>query len=232
MYCVKCGVELADSEKKCPLCETPVRLPEGETIPKAPRPYPSVEHPHEVFNPKGLMFILTVLSVIPILVTLVCDVQLDGGVTWSGYAAGGIALLYILFLLPFWFRKPNPVIFLPCDFAAIGLYLLYIDQMTNGGWFLSFAFPVVGSIGLMTAAVVTLSYYLHKGYLYIWGGTCILAGGWMVLLEFLLDLTFGVHTAVFWSLYPLIAFCLIGAMLIVIAICRPLRESLHKKFFL
>lgn len=28
MYCVKCGVELADSEKKCPLCGTPVFHPD------------------------------------------------------------------------------------------------------------------------------------------------------------------------------------------------------------
>ena len=28
MYCIKCGVELADSEKKCPLCGTVVFNPE------------------------------------------------------------------------------------------------------------------------------------------------------------------------------------------------------------
>ena len=28
MYCIKCGVELADSEKSCPLCQTPVFHPQ------------------------------------------------------------------------------------------------------------------------------------------------------------------------------------------------------------
>ena len=28
MYCIKCGVELADSEKRCPLCGTPVFHPD------------------------------------------------------------------------------------------------------------------------------------------------------------------------------------------------------------
>ena len=28
MYCIKCGVELADSEKVCPLCATRVFHPE------------------------------------------------------------------------------------------------------------------------------------------------------------------------------------------------------------
>lgn len=40
MYCIKCGVELADSEKRCPLCGTPVfhpDLPRNLTEP----PYPA-----------------------------------------------------------------------------------------------------------------------------------------------------------------------------------------------
>ena len=28
MYCIKCGVKLADSEKKCPLCNTVVYHPD------------------------------------------------------------------------------------------------------------------------------------------------------------------------------------------------------------
>ena len=30
MYCIKCGVELADTEKQCPLCGTLVYHPELE----------------------------------------------------------------------------------------------------------------------------------------------------------------------------------------------------------
>ena len=54
----------------------------------------------------------------------------------------------------------------------------------------------------------------------------------MVLVEFLLNLTFGLHDALLWSIYPLAAVILLVLMLIVIGCCRPLRESLHKKFFL
>ena len=39
MYCIKCGVELADSEKKCPLCGTVVFNPEVARPDGAP-PYP------------------------------------------------------------------------------------------------------------------------------------------------------------------------------------------------
>ena len=131
-----------------------------------------------------------------------------------------------------WFSHPNPVVFVPVDFAAIGLYLLYIDLVTKGGWFLSFAFPVTGAIGLLLTAVVALVRYVHAGYLYIFGGGFILFGGLSVLVEFLINLTFRLHRTFFWSFYPLAAGLLLGGMLIVIGCCRPLRESLHKKFFL
>ena len=37
MYCVYCGVKLQDGAKECPLCHTPVMLPQkAETIEKSP----------------------------------------------------------------------------------------------------------------------------------------------------------------------------------------------------
>ena len=231
MYCVKCGVELADSEKKCPLCGTPVFHPDIERKPAEP-PFPPDRRHAENVSRVGILFVLTVLFVLPAAICLLCDWRINGGIVWSGYAAGGIALLYILVLLPMWFRHPNPVIFVPVDFVAIGLYLLYIDLATGGHWFLSFAFPVTSAIGVLVTAVVALTRYLHAGYLYIYGGGLILGGALAMLIEFLLNLTFQVHETFFWSFYPLVAGVLLGLMLIVIAVCKPLRESLRKKFFL
>ena len=231
MYCVKCGVELADSEKKCPLCGTPVFHPDIERKPAEP-PFPPDRRHAENVSRVGILFVLTVLFVLPAAICLLCDWRINGGIVWSGYAAGGISLLYILVLLPMWFRHPTPVIFVPVDFVAIGLYLLYIDLATGGHWFLSFAFPVTGAIGVLVTAVVALTSYLHAGYLYIYGGGLILGGALAMLIEFLLNLTFQVHETFFWSFYPLVAGVLLGLMLIVIAVCKPLRESLRKKFFL
>ena len=232
MYCIKCGVELADSEKVCPLCGTRVfhpdlPLPEGE----APYP-PDARRRTEEFNRSGLLFILTMLALVPAVICLLCDWRVSGHIVWSGYAAGGILLAYILAVLPLWFRRPNPVIFVPVDFAAILAYLLYIDLATGGRWFLSFAFPAVGALGLLVSAMVALLRYLPGAHLYIFGGALIIAGGLAVLTEFLINLTFRVHQTFFWSLYPLAAGVLLGVMLLIIAVCKPLRRSLHRKFFI
>lgn len=60
MYCIKCGVELSDSEEKCPLCGTVVfhpyiKRPDGE------KPYPVDRKPQETASRSGLLFILTML---------------------------------------------------------------------------------------------------------------------------------------------------------------------------
>lgn len=232
MYCVKCGAELADSEKKCPLCGTTAFHPDVSRKLADP-PYPAERRLRaEDVNRSGVLFVLTVLALLPAVICLLCDWRINNAIVWSGFASGAIVLAYVLIILPLWFRRPNPVIFVPVDFAAIGLYLLYINWATGGHWFLSFALPVTGAIGLLVSTVVALTRYLHAGYLYVFGGGMILGGGLAVLIEFLLNITFHTHETLFWSIYPLAAGVILGLMLIVIAICKPLRESLRRKFFL
>ena len=117
-------------------------------------------------------------------------------------------------------------------FAAIGLYLLYINFATGGHWFLTFALPVTGTIGVLVTTVVTLLRYVPSGTLYTLGGGLILAGGYAVLVEFLLNITFHLHDTFLWSFYPLAVCVVLGVMLLVVAVCKPLRRSLHKKFFI
>ena len=231
MYCINCGVKLADSEKQCPLCATPVfhphlKQPEGERL------YPLGEEPVQKVNPWGALFIVSLLFLLPGLITLLVDWQINQAVTWSGYVIGALMVGYACFVLPFWFRHPNPVIFVPIDFAVIILYLLYINLSLKGDWFLSFAFPVTGGVGLILTAVITLTRYLRRGKLYIFGGASILLGGFMMLTEFLLDLTFNRSRLMVWSVYPLTVLVLLGLALIFVAICKPLRESLERKFFI
>lgn len=231
MYCIKCGVKLADSEKKCPLCGTVVYDPTVE-MPNGRPPYPPEERQSEKVSPSGALFIITMLFLIPTLLSIICNLEINGKLSWSLYAVGGIVLSYIIVALPMWFSKPNPVIFVPCDFAAVCAYVLLICLMTGGKWFLSFAFPLIGGALIIVECVVVLTRYIRRGYLYIFGGTFIAIGAFMLLIEFLAGITFGAHTAFTWSLYPLIACSVIGLMLILIAVCKPLRRSLEKKFFI
>lgn len=230
MYCMQCGVKLADTEKTCPLCGTVCFHPDIPR-PDADPMYPRDRKPQTHVSPFGIMSALTILFLIPVLITLLCDLRVNHAVTWSGYAIGAIILAYEIFLLPGWFRKPNPVIFVPCGFLAVALYLLYVDLHTGGGWFLGFAFPLVGGLCLIFTTLITLLRYIKRGRLFIFGGCTMALGAFMPLIEFLAVRVF--HTSVtIWSVYPLVALVLLGGYLIFLGICRPARESMERKFFL
>ena len=231
MYCVNCGVKLADTEKICPLCGLVAYHPDIIRDEAEPL-YPNQKFPEARVSPKGAKIIVTTLFIIPMLITLLCDFQIHDRITWSGYVIGGLIVGYVMLILPWWFRKPNPAIFLPCTFVAIGLYLLYISLYTKGYWFLSFAFPVTGGVALIVTAVVVLLRYVPKGILYILGGGGIAVGLFIPLVEYLSYITFESVRFLGWSFYPMIVFVLLGGMLIFLAICRPARESMERRFFL
>ena len=231
MYCINCGVKLADTEKICPLCGVTVfhpeiSPPEGEPL------YPRGRYPAAQVNSRIAVIILSTLFALPLFICLLCDLNINGTVIWSGYVVGALLLSYEMLILPLWFREPNPVIFVPCSFATLGLYVLYINFATGGKWFLSFALPVIGGIGLIVTALVALLKYLRRGRLYIFGGASIVLGLLMPLMEFLLSLTFEPLHFGTWSFYPMIVLVLFGGMLIFLAISRNAREAMERKFFL
>ena len=230
MYCVKCGVALGDTEKQCPLCSTPVYHPELTREDVEPL-YPHDSMPPKQPHPWGVLLIVSLLFLLPMSICLAADLNINGQMNWSGYVIGTLVMLYVIFVLPNWFRKPNPVIFVPVSFGVIALFLLYVCLINGGNWFLPFAFPVTGFLCLLVTTVVVLCRYTRKGLLYVFGGASLAMAGFMVLLEFLLHITFGLPGIGTWSFYPMSVFGLLGIGLILIAIVPSFRESLSKKFF-
>ena len=108
--------------------------------------------------------------------------------------------------------------------------MLYINFVTNGDWFLSFAFPITAGLGLISCAVITLLHYLRRGKLYIIGGAFLALGVFMLLIEWLMGITFGLRF-IGWSIYPLVVLVLFGGLLIYFAINRAAREMIERKLF-
>ena len=215
MFCIKCGVQLSDTEKKCPLCNTVVYHPDIESTVAEPL-YPNNKIPKVNSRSKAFNGALLIVFFIPL--------------NWFGYVAGALIVGYLTFALPLWFKKPNPVIFTPCNFVAVGGYLFYINFITNGNWFLKFALPVLSVLCLIVCTVVTLLYYVKKGRLYILGGAFIALGALMLLIEFLICKTFNI-AFLGWSFYPLVVLALFGGLLIFLAINRSAREMMERKLF-
>ena len=229
MYCIKCGVELGDGEKRCPLCQTRVYHP--EVVTDAPPLYPPHDPVVKRMNRRTILFLLAVIVFLTAVQFCVFDLRFTGGIGWSYYAAGGAVMTYLIAVLPMWFRRPNPVVFVPVSFATALAYLLGVCLMSGGNWFLPFAFPAVLGVAIITTAILVLVRYVKRGYFYISGGASLAVAAYSFLLEELICVTFGVKFY-FWSLYPIIGFAVIGIALIVVGIVKPFQRYLAKKFFI
>ncbi len=227
MYCVKCGVKLQEGVESCPLCRTPVWNPEHETEEAGyPDRYPRA---HRESNAPAAIA-LTVVCVTAIVVLLIVCLRLYGELRWGGYAIGGVALFYVVAVLPNWFRQPRGEVFLPVDHAAAALFVLYVCLKTDGHWFMSFAFPVILASCLLSTALICLLKYVRGGRLFIFGGLLLGVGAFTVLIEFFEHLSFG--TSMFlWSLYPLTVFGAVGVFLLLAGMIPSLRQALEKRFF-
>lgn len=230
MYCVRCGVKLQEGAKSCPLCQTPViwkDLNEENLSATFSKKYPKETTRTEYLKAGVTTAVMAVLCLLSLIICLTTY----GEVFWSGFVMLGMAVLWICFVLPFFFKKRKPFVFIPIDFLAIGGYLLYICLYTGGKWFLSFAFPVTGIAFLFTEAAVLIVTFLRKGRLLALGLYLIAFGAAMMLVEFFQYITFDVKMFQ-WSLYCVVVFGAIGAYFVIASKAPGLKEKLEKKFFI
>ena len=227
MYCANCGVKLADTEQRCPLCGTEAYHPDIERPEVAPL-YPKDFVPKSVLSKTTIHIIIFTLFLIPIFVCLYADFYINRHITWSAYVFLSVLITYIIVVLPSWFRRPTPAVFVPLDFFLIGLLLQYINYATGGDWFLTLAFPLITYLGVIVTAASVLLYYLKKGHLYVIGAFFIAIGLYMDVIELFLMVTFKVSFDG-WSLYPMIPLVIIGLGMIAISISRNAKAILARK---
>lgn len=227
MYCANCGVKLADTEKRCPLCGTEAYHPSIER-PEVDPPFPKDYLPKNEFGKTTLEVIILTLFLIAFSVPPYTDYIINGRITWSAYVAMSIVLTYIIIVLPTWFKKPTPAVFVPIDFLGIALLLHYVNYATEGDWFLSFAFPITLYLGLLVTSCSVLLFYLKKGRLYVIGAFFIALGVFINVIELFLTITFPFRF-VGWSFCATIPLALLGLGIIIIAINKSARAVLARK---
>ena len=230
MYCVKCGVRLQEGVRACPLCGTPVWCPEA----REEAPVATYSDRYPVVSREKRLTVMASLTVALLAAMIACfsiALNTTGKMGWSFYVIVSVAAFYFAFLMPFWFREPHPMIFVPVAFVSVCLLLLGISLYTGGRWFWTFAFPLTGLLAALTIGAVALYRYVKRGTIFITGGLLMAVGGGCLLAELFQHLTF--HTPMFtWSPYAAAVFCLFGGFLLLAGIIRPLREHLKRKFFI
>lgn len=234
-YCVNCGVELNDSEKKCPLCGTIVLNPNlfGKEESQAIPPYP----PREDYlllseNRRLTLILMTLVFLLPAAVCLLVDSMTSSALSWSYYVAGGMVTMWVFMAPPIFWRKSKGIIgFILLDAAVLLLYLAFVEYLSNPvkPWFISLAFPVVI---LFTVLVVAFVWAIQSGRY----RRTVLTGVFFVqmalgsaLLEILIDWYRFEKVSLDWSLITATVFLIVAVFFFVVARKRDLKESLQKK---
>ncbi|MBR6816186.1 MAG: hypothetical protein IKM60_01625 [Clostridia bacterium] len=236
-YCVHCGVELAPSEKKCPLCNTKVYDPSVPEERAAVTPYPPYEPiAPERISKKSVLIVLTLIFMLPVMLSCICDFSINKRIVWAGYVAGGLLQVYALIFMSILLAGKN----LRCapmwkigvnTFTLLG-YLCYIVWVTDGQWFWRFAVPVVLIGALFIVAAILLRKFGGLTRLMTTAAVLAEAGTYCLIIELTINCAFLSRGALIWSVYPLATGWLLAVLMAVIDRSPALKERLERKFFI
>ncbi len=231
-YCVNCGVELAKSEKYCPLCNVEVLNPKAPWQDPVERPYPRyLEKLVHRIDRRYFATLAGLILMIPIMINILLDILDGNGVSWSAYIVGAMALLFIFIVFPFYFKRYHTVTFLSVNCAAILLYLLFIERMNGGQWFVGIGLPVTvaASIGIIILALL----FTRKDMTILKKSASVLfaLGLFVLVVEVIIRLN---ETAPFdleWSFYALIPCAIIGVAAMILEHRKNLKEEIRRRLF-
>ena len=100
-YCVNCGVELHEAERKCPLCGTPVVNPNHPFDENAVPAYPkNVDYVTLQKERKTTALLISVILAVPASICLVCNYIISEAFTWSVYVLAALVLVWVLIVPP------------------------------------------------------------------------------------------------------------------------------------
>lgn len=232
-YCVNCGVELSNTEKRCPLCDTEVVNPASPWQEPSTRPYPQrAELIMKHIDRRYVASIIGMFILIPVLVTLISDLFAGGGITWSAYVIGAGAMLYVWVVLPLAAKRFHRLTFLALDCLMIVLYLWLIATMTGGGWFIPVALPIAISA---TGALLALVYIFRRGrgkFVLVRIALIFVAlAAVSILTEVSVSMNLYGVIELSWSLYVLIPCAVLAAVLMILESRKKFKEEVKKRLF-
>lgn len=234
-YCVHCGVELAANEKKCPLCDTVVIDPSllsGDAIHGKPL-YPAIEPPKlPRVTRRSIFSLIAVLIAIPSFVTLICDLSLNGAVTWSAYVLGAAVSLLLTVAFALLSRNLRSYgVVLTSGAVWIG-YSFFANYVIDGKWSVPFVLPM---LIYLTFALAVLCFFINRRLLSLaklFTAILLLCGGLCVLIEWRINTHFGFGLRFVWSYYPAGTSLLLSLLLLIIDRSEPIKARLRQKFFI
>lgn len=231
-YCVNCGVELAPSEKNCPLCNVEVINPISPWQEPPARPYPRrAEKIIAQVNRSYGAGLASLFLLIPTVITLLVDSLDNGQIAWSSYVAGGCFLAFVVILVPVLFKKPNPYLCIFFDVLATLAYLGFIAAAGSKTWFFKLALPIVVASAIICMFSVFMIRRKKLSILVRAGGLLLTAALLCVALDVIINLFAHEEFLLIWSPYAAAPCLIFGLMLFYTERHQNLKETIRRRLF-
>ena len=231
-YCVNCGVELAASEKRCPLCGVEVLNPAQPTPDNPWQPYPHRDDPLiERLNRRFFAAVLFIALAFPTAICLAIDYIYVGHLSWSLYVAGALAMLWCWLAPAFLQKKPTFLKVMPPVSLSLAGYLYWIEKLQPHPvqWFLPLALPlvlwltvIVTLIALLSQAKIIQGFAIPASLLVAVG---LIAAGTDLLISHYLEKGWRMS----WSWFVLISCLAVAGLFLVIARRQKMRTEIHRR---
>lgn len=233
-YCVNCGVELHESQKKCPLCDTVVINPNITSDKNTEAPFPSEQQLVSGMEARRwIAGVIAIILAIPMSVCLVCNYGIQHTFSWSLIVTGAIIVVMAATIPPLLFDKVSALLFALLDTAAVLLFLYLLKLEVPGtqekDWYWGIAFPIV----ICVAVFICINGVMikHKiGKLYIAAVLFMTVGALVVAIEIITDLFIDNCVELSWSLFALVPCALLALLYVFIQKKQRVKESLQKRF--
>lgn len=230
-YCVYCGVKLDSTEKRCPLCDTPVYNPHGNDQSSGNHLPDHIDvFPQRTLNWRFVSKVaIWMIAVVACVVTL-CDLLTTGRISWSCFVNAGCLFVVGFAAIPA-LRHAFARILVP--FAGTAAALFLIAERTHGmRWFLYLALPAALITTGYTAVSICLARRKKLRLFYRIAVCLLLLILSLVIIECVTDLYLENVIHIFWSLYAVIPLFFITLFFAIAAHNRRIVEYIRKNMFL
>lgn len=234
-YCVHCGVRLAEAEKRCPLCATPVIDPcAKEAADSAPMFAEVLQAPPEKrLNRTFLANLVFGVLLVPFVITALVGVAAGVDLSWAFFVIGAELCLWAIVLLPLIWPGHRAYVYLVADVAAVTLLLAMVAEHSAGwSWFVGIAVPI---LAFACAVMLAIAWVVRRKAL-----SALAKTGWVgVVLAFVplgidIIITAAQHTeeVAMWGMLAFVPMLALGLALVVLSESTRATEWIHRKLFL
>jgi hypothetical protein len=197
-------------------------------------PYPqNIDGEVKHLNKKFSALLIFIAMLIPIFVSVLCNLLIDRTLSWSVLVTGGVICAGVFIIPPIIFKSRSPYLFLILDMLATAVYLFLVAMLTSGiKWYLFLAFPLTDAVFIF---VFYIAYMIRNKKLSAplkIAGLLLNVAILCIIIDCLINFYLHSRITMFWSLIVAVVCLLFALIFFTLHRRKALLEEIKKRLFI